>query len=74
MLLVAPYIHQDTELMIKVASLIVSIEKRQKIYSGTTDIKSFLKTTRLQNNFDVLEGVNEELINTIKEYVNSYHS
>lgn len=74
MLLVAPYIHQDTELMIKVASLIVSIEKRQKIYSGTTDIKSFLKTTRLQNNFDVLEGVNEELINTIKEYVNSYNS
>ena len=67
--LVAPYIHEDTELMIKVASLIVGVEKKTKIYAGCSDVNDFVKESKLKNNFLILEGINRELINGIKEYL-----
>lgn len=68
MTLVAPYIHEDTSLMIKVASIIVSIERQSKIYANTNTVSEFIENTLYQNNFMIMEGFNAELINSIKRY------
>lgn len=65
--LVAPYIHEDTGLIIKVASLLVHIEKKNKIFAGVCTISDFIITTGLKNNFDILEGQDKEIVNSLKE-------
>lgn len=66
--LVAPYIHVDTEMMIKVASVISSIETKHKIYAISSSIFDFIESTICKNNFAIMEGMDSDLINLIKKY------
>ena len=66
--LVAPYIHEDTALMIKVASLVVSSERKNKIYATTNSLSEFIENTLHQKNFVAMEGTTAEMIDLIKKY------
>ena len=68
MTMVAPYIHDDTELMISVASLIVSIEKDVTVYAATSTINDFVIETFNKNNFTMMEEKNISFMNSIKEH------
>ncbi len=69
--LVAPYIHEDTSLMLNVASLLVAVEQNSKIYAAAQTVSDFVQLGESCEHLETLRGENTELIKTIKQYINS---
>ncbi len=70
--LVAPYIHPDTEMIIKAATLISIVEKNcLKLFSITQNTEDFSQSTKDNKNFDEMKEYSSGFIKKIKEFFDS---
>ncbi len=69
--LVAPYIHEDTKLIINVGTVISSIEKKKLIYSKAEDIETFIDYGEQETNLKETKKYTLGFLNDLKTIINS---
>lgn len=71
--LVAPYIHDDTKLMLRTANLISMIEKKDvKFYSKATPTKEFIQITKEKNNLQSIKDYSNITFDKIKKLLDEF--
>ena len=69
--LVAPYIHSDTEMIIKASTLISMVEKNSPgFYSIVQKTGDFAQTTMIKENFKLMKSYSSGFISQIKDFLN----
>lgn len=69
--LVAPYIHSDTEMIIKASTLISMVEKNSPgFYSIAQKTGDFAQTTMIKENFKLMKSYSSGFISQIKDFLN----
>lgn len=71
--LVAPFIHDDTSLMLRTASLISMIEKKElRFYSKASSTEEFIKEAASKENASVIKNYTEDTFKGIQELLKEY--
>ncbi len=69
--LTAPYIHADTELMIKVGMVLTMKEKKRLLFSRAEDISTFIDEGRTKTNLSVARDDAGAFIKELRDYLNN---
>ena len=70
--LVAPYIHDDTELIIKVATTITMIEHEERIiYSKPETTSAFIESAKSGHSLDSIKGYTIDYVKRLKDFLNN---
>lgn len=71
MTLTAPYIHADTELMIKVGMVLTMKEKKRLLFSRAEDISTFIDEGRTKTNLSAAREDAGAFIKELRDYLNN---
>lgn len=70
--LVAPYIHEDTDLMLRTASLVAMIDKKGKFYSRAVSTEDFINLAKENKELENIKKYTESTFAHIKQLLQDY--
>lgn len=70
--LVAPYIHEDTDLMLRTASLVAMIDKKGKFYSRAVSTEDFINLAKKNKELENIKKYTESTFAHIKQLLQDY--